>query len=180
MVSSGIVLITLLVTTVAADVPVDRTARLRVGPLEDSIAFAVDSADKLKNLFDKEKSALAKLYSQIFPKLPQVAGLEAMTGAFWTQKENPIEAIKRNQHVLGATMTYQLLMGHGVDADFEELSKSMPRDEDGELVDLASFKDSARTCAFQLINLVDQEKAKIQEAPTPTSTPAGSNKSPKS
>ena len=161
--------------TVAADVPVDRTGRLRVESLEDSIAFAIDSADKLKNLFGKAKSALAKLYSQIFPKMPQVTGLEALTGAFWAEKENPIDSIKRNQHVLGATMTYQLLMGHGVDADFEALSKSMPRDEDDELVDLASFKDSARTCAFQLINLVDQEKVKIQEA----STPACSTKSPK-
>ena len=119
--------------------------------------------------------ALTKLYSQIFPKMPQATSLEALTGVFWAHKENPIDAIKCNQRVLGATMTYQLLMGHGVDADFEALSKSMPRDEDGEIVGLASFKDSARTCAFQLINLVDQEKTKIQEA----STPAGSTKSPK-
>ena len=72
-------------------------------------------------------------------------------------------------------MTFQLLMGHGVNADFEELTKSMPRDDDGELVDLVDFKDSAKSCALQLINLVDQEKAKIQAAPVPPS----SSKSPK-
>ena len=153
----------------------DRAGRLRVEPLEDSITFAVDSADKLKGLFGKVKSALAKLYLQIFPKLPQVTSLEALTSAFWAHKENPIEVIKRNQRVLGATMTFQLLMGHEVNADFEALSKSMPREEDGEITNLAPFKDSARTCAFQLINLVDQEKAKLQE----TYAPAGSDKSPK-
>ena len=163
--------------TAAADIPVDKAARLRVGPLEDSIAFAIDSADKSKALFGKVKSALAKLYSQIFPKMPPVEGLEAMIGAFWAEKENPIDSFKRNQCALRATMTYQLLMGHGVDADFVELSKSMPRDDDDELVDLAAFKDSARTCAFQLINLVDQEKAKIQEAPTPASAPAPASSS---
>ena len=104
-----------------------------------------------------------------------------MLGSFWAQRENPIDFIKRNQRILAATMTFQLLMGHGVNADFEGLTKSMPRDDDGELVDLADFKDSAKSCALQLINLVDQEKAKIQEASTPPSTPAppSSSKSPK-
>ena len=51
--------------TVAADIPVDRTGHLRVESLQDSIAFAIDSADKLKDLFGKTKSALTKLYSQI-------------------------------------------------------------------------------------------------------------------
>ena len=176
-----VMLTSLLVVIVAADIPVDKSARLRVGPLEDAITFAIDSADKSKALFGKVKSTLVKLYGQIFPRAPQVTGLEAMLGSFWAQRENPIDFIKRNQRILAATMTFQLLMGHGVNADFEELTKSMPRDDDGELVDLADFKDSAKSCALQLINLVDQEKAKIQEAPTPASTPAppSSSKSPK-
>src|SRR4051794_12078979 len=55
---------------VAADIPVDRAARLWVELLEDQIAVAIDSADKLKGLFGKAKVALAKLYHQISPKLP--------------------------------------------------------------------------------------------------------------
>ena len=165
----------LVVVVAPGDIPVDKSACLRVGPLEDAISFAIDSADKSKALLGKVKSTLAKLYSQIFPKAPQVTGMEAMLGSFWAQRENPIDFIKRNQRILAATMTFQLLMGHGVDADFEELTKSMPRDDDGELVDLADFVDSAKSCALQLINLVDQEKAKIQASPAPPS----SSKSPK-
>ena len=158
----------------------DRTDRLRVELMEDSIAFATDSAEKLKGLFVKAKTALSKLYLQVFPKLPQVTGLEALTGAFWVNKDNPIEVLKRNHRILGSTLTFQLLMGYDVDADFETLSKSMPKDEDGGIADLSPFKDSARTCALQLINLVDQEKAKLHEPSAPASSaPASSNKSSK-
>src|SRR3954466_4498625 len=67
----------------AADVPIDRSARLRVGLMEDQITFAVDAADKLKNLVGKVKGALSKLYSQIFQRLAHVSGLEVLTGAVW-------------------------------------------------------------------------------------------------
>ena len=88
-----VMLTSLLVMVAAADIPVDKSARLRVGPLEDAISFAIDSADKSKALFGKVKSTLAKLYSQIFPKAPQVTSLETMLGSFWAQRENPIDFI---------------------------------------------------------------------------------------
>src|SRR4051812_12905408 len=73
----------------AADVPIDRSARLRVGLMEDQITFAADAADKLKNLVGKAKGQLSKLYSQIFPRLDQVSGLEVLTGAFGAHHQNP-------------------------------------------------------------------------------------------
>src|SRR4051794_23299375 len=76
---TDMILLSSLFLPAAADIPVDRAARLRVELLEDSIAFAVDSADKLKGLFGRAKTALAKLYSQVFPRFPQVPGLEALT-----------------------------------------------------------------------------------------------------
>lgn len=164
----------------AADIPVDRADRLRVELLEDSITFAVDSADKLKDLLIKAKTSLSKLYSQIFPRLSLVTGLEALTSAFWAEHANPINVIKRNHRLLGATLTFQQLMGHGVDAEFEDLSATRPVDAEGNMADLGEHRVSARTCAINLINLVDEEKAQLVKESTPAgSTPAPSNRSPK-
>src|SRR3954469_10456669 len=147
----------------AADIPIDRSARLRVGLMEDQITFAVDTADKLKNLVGKAKGALLKLYSQIFPRLAQVSGLEVLTGAFWAHHRNPIEVIKRNHRLLGATLVFQQLMGHKANIDFKALSSALPLDDEGDMADLSAYRLSSRTCAANLINLVDEEKAQCEK-----------------
>src|SRR4051812_48586609 len=101
-------------------------------------------------------------------------GLEALTNAFWANLENPIEVIKHNHRLLGATLTFQLLMGHEVDVNFETLSASLPVDEDGEIADLAKHKMATRKCAVHFIDLVDQEKTRLSEGPAPSSAPASS------
>lgn len=138
--------------------------------MEDSVAFAVDSADQLKSLFAKTKVALSKLYSMVFPRLPQEKNLEELTGAFFIDHENPIEVLKRNSCILGATLAFQLLMGYDVESEFEVLSKSMPTDEEGEIVDLTPFRDTAKTCVFQLIDLVDSEKAENKKKSAPAAS----------
>ena len=82
------------------------------------------------------------------------------SGAFFSDSDNPIEVLKRHSRIYGALLAFQLLMGYEVDADFEVLSKSLPKETDGSIVDLTPFKKSAQTCARQLIDLVDREKAK--------------------
>src|SRR3954447_4991251 len=115
----------------AADIPVDRSARLRVGLMEDQITFTIDAADKLKNFIGKAKGALAKLYSQVFPKLAQVTGVEMLTGAFWAHHQNPIEVIKRKHRLLGDTLIFQQLMGNKAGIHFNGLSSALPLDAKG-------------------------------------------------
>src|SRR4051794_11538349 len=118
---------------------------LRVGLMEDQITFAVDAADKLKNLVGKAKGALSKLYSQIFPRLAQVSGLEV------------------NHRLLGATLVFQQLMGHKENIDFKALSSALPLDDEGDMEDLSAYRLSSRTCAANLINLADEERARCEK-----------------
>jgi hypothetical protein len=45
-------------------------------------------------------------------------------------------------------------MGHGFKAEMEMLTKDLPKDEDGQAIDLSLFKVSARKCALHLLELV--------------------------
>ena len=61
-------------------------------------------------------------------------------------------------------------MGYGFESDLERLTKALPKNEDGLLVDLGLFNDSARVCASQLLKLVDNEKKKIASEAAPSSS----------
>jgi hypothetical protein len=62
------------------------------------------------------------------------------------------------------------MMGYGVEAEFEELSKALPKEEDDTVVDLSSFAKYARTCACQLIDLVEANKKKGAAKTSPSAS----------
>jgi hypothetical protein len=61
-------------------------------------------------------------------------------------------------------------MGYGFESDLERLTKELPENEDGSLVDLGLFNDSARVCASQLLKLVDDDKKKTASEAAPSSS----------
>ncbi|KAM0924759.1 hypothetical protein ACQ4PT_004690 [Festuca glaucescens] len=75
----------------AADMPVDRTSRLRVDSMLDAISFAVDSSDQIQRLLKKTKGALSKLFSLMFPKLDQEKTLEELVNVFVVDTNSTIE-----------------------------------------------------------------------------------------
>ena len=50
--------------------PVDRTDEDQVKAMGDPLAFAADSADRVRELVVKAKAALARLFKLVLPKLP--------------------------------------------------------------------------------------------------------------
>jgi hypothetical protein len=50
-------------------------------------------------------------------------------------------------------------MGHGFKADIEQMSKELPKEQDGQLIDLSVHKSSALKCARQLLELVSANKS---------------------
>jgi hypothetical protein len=50
-------------------------------------------------------------------------------------------------------------MGHGFKADIERMCKELPKEQDGQLIDLSLYKSSARKCALQLLELVSANKS---------------------
>ncbi|KAM0925266.1 hypothetical protein ACQ4PT_004298 [Festuca glaucescens] len=79
----------------AADMPVDRTSRLRVDSMSDTISFAVDSSDQIQRLLKKTKGALSKLLSLLFPKLDQEKTLEELVNVFFVDSNSTVEVLKR-------------------------------------------------------------------------------------
>jgi hypothetical protein len=97
-----------------------------------------------------------------------------MANAFLVDPSEPVEVLKRRSRLVGAVLTFQLLMGHGFGSELEMFSKVLPVDDDNHLVDLEPFKRSAITCANQLLKLVDEAQAK----PVPESAPGSSSANP--
>jgi hypothetical protein len=153
-------MIVLMLCSGAADTPVDRSSKLRVDSMTDAISFAVDSGEQVQGLLKKTKAALSKLYALVFPKLSQEKTLGELAEVFIVGHDDPIEVLKRTSRLYRALLAFQLMMGYGVEAQFEELSKALPVEEDGTAVDLNAFARSARLCARQLIDLVEANKKK--------------------
>jgi hypothetical protein len=128
--------------------------------MTDAISFAVDSSEQVQGLLAKMKAALSKLYALVFPKMSQEKTLGELTEAFFFNNSDPIEVLERTSRIYGALLSFQLMMGYGIEVEFEELSKALPKEEDGTAVDLNPFTRSARTCAHQLIDLVEASKKK--------------------
>ncbi|KAM0844734.1 hypothetical protein ACQ4PT_056857 [Festuca glaucescens] len=153
-----------------ADMSVDRTKRLRVDSMSDALSFAVDSSEQIQELLKKTKGTLSKLFLLMFPKLDQNKTLGELVNTFFVDSGSAIEVLKRHSRLYGAVLAFQLLMGYGFESDLERLTKALPKNEDGLLVDLGLFNDSARVCASQLLKLVDDEKKKTASKAAPSSS----------
>ncbi|KAK1653798.1 hypothetical protein QYE76_071603 [Lolium multiflorum] len=144
----------------AADTTVTRARMLREDSTADALSLATESNVQVLGLLQKAKGALLKLYSMIFPKAKQVKTLGELADAFLVDPSELVEVLKRCNRLFGAVLTFQLLMGHGMGSELEELSKALHVDDDNHLVDLEPFKRSAVTCANQLLKLVDEAQTK--------------------
>ncbi|KAK1629999.1 hypothetical protein QYE76_004314 [Lolium multiflorum] len=158
----------------AADITITRRDQLREDSTADALSLAAESNVQVLGLLKKTKGALSRLYSMIFPKMKQDKTLDEMAASFLVDPSEPVEVLKRRSRLFGAVLTFQLLMGHGMGSELEELSKALPVDDDNHLVNLEPFKRSAVTCANQLLTLVDEAQAK----PTPESAPGSSSANP--
>ena len=61
-------------------------------------------------------------------------------------------------------------MGYGFESDLECLTKALPKNEDGSLIDLGLFNDSVHICAGQLFKLVEDQKKKTASDAAPSSS----------
>jgi hypothetical protein len=140
--------------------------------MSDALSLATESNIQVLGLLQKTKGALSKLLSMIFPRMKQDKTLVEMANAFFVDPSEPIEVLKRRSRLFGAVLTFQLLMGHGLGSELENLSKALPVDDDNCLVNLEPFKQSVVICVHQLLKLVDEEKTKVMPEAAPGSSSA--------
>ena len=112
-----------------------------------------------QELLMKGKNVLAQIHSMIFPKINQEKTLGQMIDSFAVNTKEAIEVFKRTSRTYGAALAFQLMMGYGFKGDIEEMTKGLPKGQDGQSVDLSTFKASALTCARQLLELVSSRKS---------------------
>ncbi|KAK1647075.1 hypothetical protein QYE76_064880 [Lolium multiflorum] len=104
----------------------------------DAMSLAAESNVQVLGLLQKTKGALSRLYSMIFPKMKQDKTLDD-GGCFLVDPSEPVEVLKRRSRLIGAVLTFQLLMGHGMGSELEEFSKALPVDDENHLVDHLVF-----------------------------------------
>ena len=147
-----------LVISAAADIPVNRADEAQVKAMDDPASFAAEAVRRVQGLVEKSKTALLNLGRLM--KMPQDKTLDELAEAFVVEGAGQIEVLKRTSRILGALLAFQLLMGYGIQAEFEDMLRDIPKADDGTEVDLAQFTARARDCARQLIELVEANKAK--------------------
>ncbi|KAK1696142.1 hypothetical protein QYE76_012839 [Lolium multiflorum] len=154
----------------AADMPINRARKLREDSMSDALSLATDSNIQVLGLLQKTKGALSKLFSMIFPKVNQNKTLGEMVDTFFVDSSEAIEVLKRRPRLFGVVLTFQLLMEHGLGSYLVKLSKALPVDDNNCLVNVEPFKQSAVTCANQLLKLVDEEKTNVAPKAAPDSS----------
>ena len=138
--------------------------------MDDPVSFAAESVVRVQTLVTKAKGALSTMFGLVFPKLPQDKSFEEMAQTFIANGGSRIEVLKRTSRTLGALLAFQLLMGYGIEANFEAMLLDLPKAADGTEVDLTQFTARARECARQLISLAEAGKAKSVGKDTPSAS----------
>ena len=147
-----------MIISAAADIPVNRADEAQVKAMDDPSSFAAEAVRRVQGLVEKSKKALLNIGRLM--RMPQDKTLDELAEAFVVEGASQIEVLKRTSRILGALFAFQLLMGYGIQAEFEDMLRDIPRSDDGTEVDLAQFTARARDCARQLIELVEANKAK--------------------
>jgi hypothetical protein len=138
--------------------------------MSDALSFAIESSEQIQELLRKTKGALSKLFWLMFPKLDQNKTLGELANTFFVDSSSAIEVLKCHSRLYGTVLALQLLMGHGLESELEQLSKTLPIDVDGSPVDLAPFNESTQLCASRVLKLVNEDKKKTASETTPSSS----------
>jgi hypothetical protein len=132
--------------------------------------MAIESGDLVHALLQKNKAVMSRLNAMIFPKADQEKSLEQLTDAFAVDTEATIEVFKCTSRTYGTLLDFQLMMGYDFKADMEMMTKELPKDRDGQAIDLSLHKVSAHKCALQLLGLVSANKSSAVKAGPSLST----------
>ncbi|KAK1615836.1 hypothetical protein QYE76_021353 [Lolium multiflorum] len=154
----------------AADIPAQSKGKLPDNSYADVLTMAIESDNLIRALLQKNKRFMLRLHAMIFPKANQEKSLEQLTNTFAVDTEGIIEVFKRTSHTYDALLAFQLMMGHGFKDDMELMMKELPKDQDGQAIDLSLFEVSTRKCALQLLELVSANKSTAGKAGPSLST----------
>jgi hypothetical protein len=116
----------------------------------DALSLTLESIKLIQALLHKNKGVMSKMHSMIFPKADQNKTLDQRR---LSRYSNVLS------HTYDALLVFQIMRGHGFKDDIEQMSKELPKEQDGQLIDLSGHKASMLKCARQLLELVSANKS---------------------
>ncbi|KAK1681090.1 hypothetical protein QYE76_041938 [Lolium multiflorum] len=128
----------------AANIPAAALDKVPNNSPANGVSMALASHQLTRELLEKGKGALARMHLMIFPKIKQDKTLGQLIDAFAVDTKEVIEVFKRTSRTYGALLAFQLMMGHGFKANIEEMTKELPKEQDGQFVfPVPSFVDDS-------------------------------------
>ncbi|KAK1618429.1 hypothetical protein QYE76_023946 [Lolium multiflorum] len=128
----------------AANIPAAALDTVPNNSPANGVSMALASHQLTRELLERGKGALARMHLMIFPKLKQDKTLGQLVEAFAVDTKEVIEVFKRTSRTYGALLAFQLMMGHGFKANIEEMTKELPKGQDGQFVfPVPSFVDDS-------------------------------------
>ena len=111
----------------------------------------------------KASGALSVVHQGMFPNKAAPSSVEGLAAPFGAGSMIMAD-YTRNQTVRGSEFTFQLLLGHKVDCDYEKVAGEFPKKPDGKTASVSHTKSEASRLAQKLVDTYQKRVAKALEA----------------
>ena len=140
-----------------------------VGFLDRVCAYASDALRKSAAALKQSTGALTTVHRSIFPSDAPPTAVDALAAPF-EEDATTLADFTRTQTVRGSELTFQLILGHQIEGDFEKVVSGFPRRADGRTASLGGVKAQAKQLAVKLVATFERALAKATEAATSRKT----------
>ena len=121
----------------------------------------------MSSLLLKAKGALAHIHSSVFPKAPPLSSFSELADLFGPGTST-LADYRREHTVRGSQTTFLMLLGHGIEGDFDKVVSGRPRKPDGKALPLGDFFIQSLQLAQRLAETVEKEAARQAKKPAST------------
>lgn len=140
--------------------------------LGDEVAAAERVGEQVTDVLARASSALSSMHKMVLPNSELLSTLGELVEVF-NSNTSAVEAYGHRQTVCGSQTTLVLLLGHGVDGNFEKAVSCFLKGPDGKAIllqpHLAWSEELAKTLTATLEKCVAEQAAKAK-AKKPSST----------
>jgi hypothetical protein len=145
-----------------------------IDPLLDAVGVLEATYDLARDIISHTRRLCSRLFGMFFPKKKKEMSehLGKLVDKLDTP-EDPTLSLKRFSTEIGAKVTMALAMAHGEEVNWDKVSSSMAKDEDGKDVIMKTFLDEAKKYSPKMTALIIPDKTPLASAtPSYSATPA--------
>jgi len=134
-------------------------------PLAEEVSAIHGACVRVNGLLEKVQSTLGRVRVEVAPEasadtIPQMVDALAPKG----NGEDPVDAAVQKQVMTGAKSVFTMLLLHGVKCDFEKITTTHPKGDDGRFLSASGFLEDAQQHALRLLDSIAKHKAERRAA----------------